>query len=44
MGIPWQAWKLAVIVLFISFFTVKYLVPHALKFIDFSVLKIHKER
>ena len=44
MGIPWQVWKLAVIVLLLSVFTVKYLVPHALKFIDFSVLKIHKER
>ncbi|XP_074623480.1 uncharacterized protein LOC141881586 [Acropora palmata] len=44
MGIPWQVWKLAVIVLLISFFIVKYLVPHALKFIDVSVLKIHKER
>ena len=44
LGIPWQVWKLAFIVLLISFFTVMYLVPRALKFIECSVLKIHKKR
>lgn len=44
-GVPWHVWRLAILVISISFITVRYLVPHVLSFMEHaSMIKVHEKR
>ena len=44
LGVPWHVWRLAVLVILISFVTVKCLVPRALSFMEERVVNVHEKR